>query len=59
MQDEPRDPFHCAFCLRHQTEVRKLIMGHEAGICDECVATCVEILATDLPPDDPAGDPSA
>jgi len=35
----------CAFCLRSQEEVHRLIAGPEGNnICDECVILCLEIL---------------
>lgn len=35
----------CSFCTKDKTEVEQLIAGPGAYICDECVATCVDILA--------------
>ncbi len=37
---EPR----CSFCGRAQSEVKKLIAGSSAYICNECVELCMEIL---------------
>jgi len=34
----------CSFCGKHQDEVKKLIAGDEALVCDECITLCVEIL---------------
>jgi ATP-dependent Clp protease ATP-binding subunit ClpX len=39
-KDEPR----CSFCGRTQSEVKKLIAGAQAYICNECVELCNEIL---------------
>jgi ATP-dependent Clp protease ATP-binding subunit ClpX len=39
-KDEPR----CSFCGRSQNEVKKLIAGAQAYICNECVELCNEIL---------------
>lgn len=36
---------YCSFCSKSQHRVRKLIMGHVSGICDECVELCNDILA--------------
>ena len=36
---------HCSFCEKSQDDVRKLIAGPTAHICDECVAVCVDIIA--------------
>ena len=35
----------CAFCNRGQAEVSKLIAGPTVMICDDCVRTCVDIIA--------------
>jgi len=39
---------HCSFCRKSENEVRKLISGTEAFICDECVQICNEILAEEF-----------
>ena len=36
----------CSFCGKSQHEVRKLISGPGIYICEECVALCNEILAS-------------
>src|SRR5258705_4066364 len=36
----------CSFCGKSQRDVRKLIHGPTACICDECVELCQDILAT-------------
>ena len=38
---------HCSFCNKSQNEVRKLIAGPSVNICDECVETCIDIMADD------------
>ena len=35
---------HCSFCGKSQDEVRKLIAGTQAFICNECIALCVTVL---------------
>ena len=30
----------CSFCLKERDEVKHMVMGEQAGICDECVAIC-------------------
>ena len=40
----------CSFCGKTSTQVRKIIVGQEAYICDECVATCQEILEQETAP---------
>jgi hypothetical protein len=37
----------CSFCEKSQDDVRKLIAGPTAHICDECVTVCVDIIADD------------
>jgi ATP-dependent Clp protease ATP-binding subunit ClpX len=34
----------CSFCGRSEEQVKKLIAGAHAFICDECVAMCSEVL---------------
>ena len=36
---------NCSFCAKPQTQVRKIVMGPGVGICDECLALCVPIMA--------------
>lgn len=38
---------HCSFCEKDATEVKKLIVGPNVYICDECVDLCHSILKTD------------
>jgi ClpX C4-type zinc finger len=38
----------CSFCGKDQDEVRKLIHGTGARICDECVGLAVRIIEEDL-----------
>jgi ATP-dependent Clp protease ATP-binding subunit ClpX len=42
---KPTNEHQCSFCGRGKSEVNKLIAGPECYICDECVATCQEIIA--------------
>ena len=39
---------HCSFCGRAQDQVRRLVSGSGAYICNECVALCQEIMADDI-----------
>jgi hypothetical protein len=34
----------CSFCGKYDHEVKKLIMGPDVGICNECVGLCVDII---------------
>jgi ATP-dependent Clp protease ATP-binding subunit ClpX len=35
---------HCSFCGKHQDEVRKLLAGEKAFICNECVAIAKKLV---------------
>jgi ATP-dependent Clp protease ATP-binding subunit ClpX len=39
-------PLRCSFCNKAQSEVRKLIAGPNALICDECVQVFKKIVTT-------------
>jgi hypothetical protein len=43
----PLQTLYCSFCGKSQHEVRKLIAGPEAFICDECVDLCTGIVEPD------------
>ncbi|QGH63405.1 ClpX C4-type zinc finger protein [Serratia proteamaculans] len=43
--DKDKPVLRCHFCSKTQHEVKKLIAGPYAHICNECVVGCVEILA--------------
>ena len=48
-QGGPHDQdYTCSFCGKKQSQVKKLIAGHNVFICDECVALCNEMLAQEL-----------
>ena len=40
----------CSFCGKHQDQVRRIIAGPEAYICNECVQLCMGILDEDNDP---------
>ena len=48
-QSDPVSPqtLYCSFCGKSQHEVRKLIAGPTAFICDECVDICTDIVEPD------------
>ena len=50
MAKEPINmPKHrCSFCGKTQDQVRRIIAGPGAYICNECIALCQEILADDM-----------
>jgi ATP-dependent Clp protease ATP-binding subunit ClpX len=37
-------PTNCNFCDKHKDQVFKLIVGHNVGICNECVEFCHDLL---------------
>jgi ATP-dependent protease Clp ATPase subunit len=37
--------YHCSFCGKAQTEVKRLVAGPGVFICDECVQLCQSIIA--------------
>ena len=41
----------CSFCNKDQRDVKKLIAGPTAYICDECVDICLDIIAEEREPD--------
>ena len=45
--DDKKQP-RCSFCNKTQDQVRKLIAGPNAFICDECVDICSEIIDEEL-----------
>jgi ATP-dependent Clp protease ATP-binding subunit ClpX len=46
-QDEERNRMNCSFCGKSESEVKTLIAGPSANICDECVEKFNEIIAED------------
>ena len=45
--DDKKQP-RCSFCNKTQDQVRKLIAGPNAFICDECVDICMEIIEDEM-----------
>ena len=43
MSEEQKD-IHCSFCGRSQKEVRRIIAGPGAYICNECIEICKDLL---------------
>jgi hypothetical protein len=44
-------PAICTWCDRPAEQVKKLLRGNSACICNECVALCADILQAELGPD--------
>ena len=42
-------PTECNFCNKHKDQVFKLIVGHNVGICNECVDFCHGLLLKEQP----------
>lgn len=42
---DDKDLLSCSFCGKNQDEVKKIIEGEDAYICDECIDVCVNILS--------------
>ncbi len=40
-------PLNCSFCSKHRDEVKALIAGERAYICNECINLCLEALESD------------
>ena len=47
-RSDERKMLRCSFCNKTQDQVRKLIAGPGAYICDECVEICTEIIEEEL-----------
>ncbi|MBP3325421.1 MAG: ATP-dependent Clp protease ATP-binding subunit ClpX [Coprococcus sp.] len=45
---DDRKQLRCSFCNKTQDQVRKLIAGPNAYICDECIQICAEIIDEEL-----------
>ncbi|MBD5162665.1 MAG: ATP-dependent Clp protease ATP-binding subunit ClpX [Oscillibacter sp.] len=48
MNDEPKKSLRCSFCGKRETEVRRMLQGPGARICDQCVQLCVGLLEEEL-----------
>jgi ATP-dependent Clp protease ATP-binding subunit ClpX len=47
---------YCSFCEKHKDAVKKLIVGDEVAICNECVELCTQLMISDdVVPTEPAG----
>lgn len=44
---------YCSFCGKSQHEVKKLIAGPSAHVCDECIALCNDIIRESVHDDNP------
>lgn len=44
---------NCSFCTKHKNAVRKLIVGENSAICNNCIELCSELLSADAITDQP------
>ena len=42
------NPVRCSFCGKTQDQVRRLVAGPGAYICNECILLCQEIVSDDV-----------
>lgn len=47
-KDSGSGAVRCSFCGREQSEVKRLIAGPAAYICDECIDLCYDLVAEDV-----------
>ena len=47
MSDSNNKPIFCSFCGKPQNLVKKMVVGPEVFICNECVDVCQSIIKTD------------
>jgi len=57
MTSRGEDTMRCSFCSKGRDEVKKLIAGPHAYICNECIDICNEILSDDALREATAPDP--
>lgn len=55
LDDKKQQP-RCSFCNKTQDQVRKLIAGPNAYICDECIDICAEIIDEEFDEEPEYGD---
>ena len=48
MAEEKNKSIRCSFCGKTEQQVRRIIQGPGARICDECVQLCLNILEDEL-----------
>ena len=47
MSENQIQQIHCNFCGKNRSEVDKLIVANDAGICNECITLCSSIINKD------------
>jgi len=48
----------CSFCGKSQMDVKALVTGPTANICDECVVTCNEVIGIEVQSEDSIANPA-
>ncbi len=48
--EEAEKKVRCSFCGKSQFDVKKMIAGPAAFICNECVAVCVDVCIGEVKP---------
>jgi len=48
MNDEMKKSLRCSFCGKREEEVRRMIQGPGARICDQCVQLCMSVMEEEL-----------
>lgn len=51
--DDKNQTLFCSFCGKSQHEVKKLIAGPTAYVCDECIALCNDIISEEMSEETP------
>ncbi len=46
--NEEKGQLRCSFCSKTQDQVLKLVAGNGVYICDECIALCYDIIASEI-----------
>jgi ribosomal protein L37AE/L43A len=55
-EEKADETLYCSFCGKSQEEIKHLIAGPKAWICEECVDLCCKIITEreTMPPETPA-----
>lgn len=52
MASNDKKEVRCSFCGRTQAEVKRIIAGPSANICNECIAICGDLIADEMEQDE-------
>lgn len=42
-------PVRCSWCQKTSELVRKVIVGPDASICDQCIVLCAAVVSNEIP----------